>query len=120
MVCNNRPPSFPEGLDLEIFSFKALKAAQNNAASQFEREHVTPWLYSEGAGLNVFNLSYYQNKSHIRLTVDTVEDMQLARKLCEHFGEEYLFGTEEVIGYIEKNQSLLQINQQVSRSDLYR
>ena len=33
-----------KGLNLEVFSFECLKKAYFNAKSDFEKEHVTPWI----------------------------------------------------------------------------
>lgn len=43
-ACNNAPPSWPHGLDCEVFSAAALGRAAKAAVSPREREHVTPWL----------------------------------------------------------------------------
>ena len=43
-VCNNLPPSWPHGLDVEAFTFAALDQAFHAATDPFEREHVTPWI----------------------------------------------------------------------------
>ena len=39
---NINPPTFPDGLDSEIFTFKALETAMCQAKSPEQREHVTP------------------------------------------------------------------------------
>jgi len=43
-ACDNMPPSWPHGLDAEVFSFVMLDRAFYHAADPFEREHVTPWI----------------------------------------------------------------------------
>jgi spore coat polysaccharide biosynthesis protein SpsF len=43
-VCNNTPPSWPHGLDAEVFTRALLDEADRKAAEPFEREHVTPWM----------------------------------------------------------------------------
>ncbi len=43
-ACNNMPPSWPHGLDCEVFTAAALARAHREASSPAEREHVTPWL----------------------------------------------------------------------------
>jgi spore coat polysaccharide biosynthesis protein SpsF (cytidylyltransferase family) len=42
--CNNMPPTWPHGLDCEIFSSELLYRADENAHAPHEREHVTPWI----------------------------------------------------------------------------
>ena len=43
-VSNIDPPSFPDGLDVEVFSRQSLEAANLGAQSDFDREHVTPFI----------------------------------------------------------------------------
>ena len=41
---NCYPRSFPDGLDVEVFSFKALKKAFLNAKTTYDKEHVTTYI----------------------------------------------------------------------------
>ena len=43
-LSNVEPTSFPDGLDVEVFSFKSLSDANKLAKSSFDREHVTPFI----------------------------------------------------------------------------
>ena len=42
-VTNTNPPTFPDGLDVEVFSFKILEQAWIKAKTLEEKEHVTPF-----------------------------------------------------------------------------
>jgi spore coat polysaccharide biosynthesis protein SpsF (cytidylyltransferase family) len=42
---NVLPPTYPDGLDVEVFSFDALEKAWKEATLQSEREHVTPYIW---------------------------------------------------------------------------
>ena len=42
---NTNPPTFPDGYDLEIFSFKSLKKVNNLTKNLYDREHVTSYFY---------------------------------------------------------------------------
>ena len=63
--------SFPDGLDIEIFSKKSLKVAIKNANSSFDREHVTPFIKRNFKNSNFLN---DRNFSKLRWTLDTIED----------------------------------------------
>ena len=43
-ISNYSPPTFPDGLDVSIFTFNALKKAWKNSRSKFDREHVVPYI----------------------------------------------------------------------------
>lgn len=44
-VSNTHPPTYPDGLDVEVFNFESLKRAWNEAQLASEREHVTPYIW---------------------------------------------------------------------------
>ncbi|MFZ4621893.1 MAG: cytidylyltransferase domain-containing protein, partial [Bacteroidota bacterium] len=44
-VYNNKPPSFPEGLDTEVFTMACLERAYHESHDPFEREHMTQYMY---------------------------------------------------------------------------
>ena len=41
-ISNHSPPTFPDGLDVSIFTFDALKKAWKSSKSKYDREHVVP------------------------------------------------------------------------------
>ena len=43
-LSNGNPPTFPDGYDIEIFKFEALKESFLKAKSLYEKEHVTPYI----------------------------------------------------------------------------
>src|SRR6266404_2327957 len=48
-VSNTLAPTYPDGLDVEVFSFAALERAWKEADTAFDREHVTPYIKSSGS-----------------------------------------------------------------------
>ena len=45
--CNTNPPSFPDGLDVEIFKSESLYDAHKKTKDSFDLEHVTPFLRND-------------------------------------------------------------------------
>ena len=43
-LSNNNPPTYPDGFDIEIFNFRTLKETFLKAKSNFDQEHVTPFM----------------------------------------------------------------------------
>lgn len=72
---------FPDGTDVEVFSWNALDVASRNALSRHDREHVTPWMRANlthgmvPAPANV-------HMAHLKLSVDTLGDYMLAREVA--------------------------------------
>jgi spore coat polysaccharide biosynthesis protein SpsF len=55
-VCNNFPPTYPEGLDVEVFTKEAILIAERNANTAFEKEHVTQYFYLHPNDFRMYNL----------------------------------------------------------------
>jgi spore coat polysaccharide biosynthesis protein SpsF (cytidylyltransferase family) len=78
--------TYPDGLDVEVFSRRALDLAAKQAAHPFLREHVTPWLngawpeYGAGA-LRRGAMRFAADFAHVRWTVDTAADLERVRRL---------------------------------------
>jgi len=75
--------SLPYGLSAEIMTVDALRQADEKATSQYQREHVTPWIRENMRSdiVNGFNLLDQQDLSHLRCTVDTFDDYQYAAEI---------------------------------------
>lgn len=120
-VCNNNPVSFPEGLDVEAFTFESLEISYNNASSDFEKEHVTQYIHQNKEKFKVANILNDKDMSFHRWTLDTVEDYQFAQKIySELYKEGFVFLREEIFDLLERSPSMMEINRNVERSNLYR
>ena len=114
--CSNTiRPTFPDGLDTEVFSFSALSLAGEKASSSFDREHVTPWIKTS----NVLKLGNFENKhgdySNLRWTLDYLEDLEFLRALMGHFGDDINVSWEELLKYCNENQKINKFNQNFER-----
>ncbi len=78
-VCNTNPPTFPDGLDTEVFSFQALETAWQQARWQSEREHVTPYIRNHPEMFHLGNVTNSEDLSNLRWTVDEREDLAFVR-----------------------------------------
>ena len=117
---NNFPPSFPEGLDTEVFTFAALEQAHSCAVDPFEREHVTQYFYRNPSLFKQFNYSNEVDISDLRWTIDTKKDYEMAREVYKHlYKEEKIFLTKDILDLLQKNPEISAINNTVKRSDMY-
>ncbi|GAX88909.1 cytidylyltransferase domain-containing protein [Effusibacillus lacus] len=82
-VSNVHCRTYPRGMDTEVFSFRVLSEAYENAVDCSEREHVTPYLYRNPEFYRIGDLAYDSDQSHHRWTVDTPEDFELISRILE-------------------------------------
>jgi spore coat polysaccharide biosynthesis protein SpsF len=117
---NNFPPSFPEGMDCEVMTMECLKIAFENAVGDFEREHLTQYLYNNLGMFNHSNFSSDINYSNLRWTIDTKEDLEMVKCIYSHlYKNNPKFGWLDVIDLLKEFPEISNINNFVKRSHLY-
>ena len=119
-VSNTIEPTYPEGLDIEVFTRSALEQAWQDARLPSEREHVTPYIWKHPDRFRVLNFKHKRNISHLRWTVDYPEDLAFARAVYEHLyrpGEVFLM--EDILRLLEVKPDLNQINAGIRRNEGY-
>jgi len=117
---NTLRPTYPDGLDVEVFKFKALERAWANATAESDREHVTPyiWRNSDFNGGSIFrsdNVVAQNNYSSIRMTVDQQEDFDLIQKLIQELGDTRSW--QDYVNYLENNPKVGAINNRIKRNE---
>lgn len=116
-VSNAINPTFPDGLDTEVFSFKALSQAHKNAKLVSEREHVTPCFINNPKQFHIFNFSFSTNLSKLRWTVDRTQDLDFVRQIYHHMAPKTIFSMYEVLDVIKKYPELSKINNNIIRNE---
>lgn len=117
---NNSPPSFPEGLDVEVLSFRALEEAALRSRDSHDREHVTQFLYKNPDNFSQINVPYGKDISWLRWTVDTEEDFRMALCVYEYFkGKKEFFLMDDILDFLRSNLDVVKINQGIKRSSMY-
>ena len=120
-VCNNNPPTFPEGLDVEVITFEALKNSYLNATTDFQREHVTQYIHQNQSKYKIYNIQNASNLSDYRWTIDTLEDLTFARKVYDKlYVNNKIFLTEQILALLQNEPALQLINANVAKSDMYK
>lgn len=87
-----------DGLDIEVFLFEALKKAYEQAEEDYDREHVTSFMYRNMTHEQVF----YHWDFDAKLSVDTEEDYKLVFHIFEKLGNE--FTTRELSNYFSERK----------------
>jgi len=83
-LTNTNPPSYPDGLDIEVCTFKALGKAAREATTIDQREHVTPYIYESGL-FKTANIANQDDLSRERWTVDEPDDLKVVEAIFKHF-----------------------------------
>lgn len=118
--CSNTiHPTFPEGLDIEVFRFSALEHAFRDARLASEREHVTPYIWKNPQLFFIKEFIWERNLSDWRWTVDKPADLEFVKNIYMHFRDQPLVSFTEIINYLEKFPEILLINKGTIRNEGY-
>ena len=115
-LSNTSSPSYPDGLDVEVFSMAALAAAWHEAVEPFDREHVTPYLrrtdrFSQGSFQNGEDLSA------LRWTVDEAADFSVMERVFRHFSPSTQFSWRDVLEFQRDHPDAFSANQNLTRNE---
>lgn len=120
-ISNIDPPSYPDGIDVEVFSFSALENAWNNAKMSSEREHVTAYIRKN---INLFRAGNVLNKidfSGLRWTLDQEEDFKFIQTVYKELDglNNGLFYMNDILELINRHPELLKTNSNIIRNEGY-
>ena len=119
-LSNCYPWTYPDGLDVEVFSYKLLKKIEKEATKS-ERQGdgvVIKYLKSNRNSVNTINMKCPIKKlPRYRLTVDEEVDLLLIRKIYENFKPNIYFGFEDIIKFAKKNKKLFKINSGINLNE---
>jgi spore coat polysaccharide biosynthesis protein SpsF len=107
---NSIEPSYPDGLDVEVFKREALEEANAKAMRISEREHVTSYIWNHPQFFNLLNFKYEEDLSEWRWTIDELSDINFIKKLTAPFSNDRQVSYKILIKYLKDNIDLLKIN----------
>lgn len=116
-VSNTIKPTYPEGIDVEVFSFKALEKAWRESSYKFDREHVTTYIWRNPREFRLMNVENEKGDlSHLRWTVDTQRDLDFAREIYKKlYGEEKVFSMDEIVSLLESDPKISKMNEKLDK-----
>lgn len=115
-LSNTNPPSYPDGLDIEVFTIEALEKAADRASLGPQREHVTPYIYESGL-FKTANIANQDDLSRERWTVDEPDDLKVVEAIFRHFYPRTDFSWTEVLELKKKNPKVFLPNQHIVRNE---
>ena len=115
-LSNICPPTYPDGLDLEIFTYDTLKKTYLKAKNKYDQEHVTPYI-QKSDNFKKINITYKEDHSKLRLTIDEKKDLEVIKVVFKEFYPKITFSFEDVLKFIKKNPLKFKINSSIIRNE---
>ena len=113
---NREPPTYPDGLDVEVVSIEALEEAHKKAKGDFQREHVTPYIINSVTYKN-FYLKNSEDLSAERWTVDEPEDFNVVQNIFNFFHPTIDFSWKKVMQLRRSNPEVFTENRHLVRNE---
>jgi glutamate-1-semialdehyde 2,1-aminomutase/spore coat polysaccharide biosynthesis protein SpsF len=111
-VSNSIIRTFPDGVDVEVFSFKTLKKAWEEAKDALEREHVTVYIRNSGK----FKIKNLVNDKPVepqeyKWSVDRIEDLEFVREVYKHlYKDNKIFSYDDIMSLLNRYPEIKNIN----------
>jgi len=113
---NIDPATYPDGLDIEVMSFESIERANNETDSEFDREHVTPYIRNSDS-FSKSSIQYVKDLSTQRWSVDEPEDLIVVTNVFEHFSPNLYFDWKQVLELRRSQPKLFQANRQIKNNE---
>jgi len=120
-LTNGFPPTFPDGMDIEIFKSDALLESEELDQSKYNKEHVTPFIRESGLfkveNFCTKHINIQHDFSSLRLTVDEQNDLDLIRKIFEFFQPDIHFSWLKAVNFLQSQPDLIKKLEQSKRNE---
>jgi len=113
---NTLEPTYPEGLDIEAFTFSALERAWKEASLQSDREHVTPYIWRNPQDFRIASVRHSSDLSSLRWTIDYEPDLLFAREIYARLYRGQVFLMPEILALLASEPCLADINSGFERN----
>lgn len=114
-------PTYPEGLDVEVFPFKNLEIAWKEAQLSSEKEHVTPLIWKNPTRFKIHTIPFEKDYSFLRLTVDEYVDFEVVKAVIEEIYEKdnNPFLIKDLINLYQEKPYIFEKNKHLVRNEGY-
>jgi len=104
---NAMNPTFPDGLDVEIFTCNSFLAMSKTPLSVLEKEHVTLKYRELNSEFRIGEKFHTEDLSPMRWTVDYEQDFDFVKNIFENFqGLESTFSLDDVLNLLRSKPEL--------------
>ena len=112
-------PTFPEGLDFEIWSVTTLETVWREATKPSDREHVAPYLKTSGKFRCANVEAELPHATEERWSVDEPQDLELVRAIFAAFKDRPGFGYRDVLDLLAREPAIRQIQKSTMQNEGY-
>lgn len=115
-VSNFLNETFPNGTEVEIFSFETLEKTWRDAKKPSEREHVVPYIMNNPKIFQLHNYSNSEDFSKLRYVVDRKEDLELVKEIVSRIDHRPIL-MDDIIKIYKNEPAVFEINRYVDRHE---
>jgi spore coat polysaccharide biosynthesis protein SpsF len=119
--CSNiRPPTFPDGLDTELLTMKALETCWKDAELKSDREHVTTYIRrTHPERFTIANVEHDVDLSEMRWTIDEPKDLAFMQALVPELEAQFSNSTDFslVLKVLETQPDIARLNSTIIRNE---
>jgi spore coat polysaccharide biosynthesis protein SpsF (cytidylyltransferase family) len=117
-VTNHFEPTFPEGLDVEIYSYRTLQIAWKEAKLASDREHCYPYILKNPNKFKTINFTQNQDNSHLRWTIDHECDFEMTKVIYDHlYDTKPIFLQKDILEVLKKHPDIAEMNSEIKRKE---
>ncbi len=117
-VTNHFEPTYPEGLDVEVYSMSALEKSWKNAKLLSEREHVFPYIQNNESQFKIINFKQDKDYSYLRWTIDYECDYEMTKVIYNHlYDEREIFLQEDILRLLDRHPEIARMNSHIHRKE---
>ena len=117
-VTNHFEPTYPEGLDVEVYSVGALKRSWQESQLLSEREHVFPYIQNHPDDFKIINFRQKHDYSHLRWTIDYECDFEMTKIIYDYlYDDNPIFLQNDILSVLKKHPEITEINAHIKRKE---
>ncbi len=117
---NTMVERYPDGEDVEVFTYKSLERSWKDADLVSEREHVTPYIRTHKEVFKQASVEYEIDVSSKRWTLDNQEDYEFIIKVYKAlYHKNNYFGMKEILAFLKEHPEHEKINSNIKRNEGY-
>lgn len=122
-VSNVLRPTYPNGMDTQVFARSVLEETAGLTQEPADREHVSLYIYSHPEKYRLVNISAPRKHARpdLRLCVDTLEDYRVVSAIFDGlYSFKKDFGLDDILAFLDEHRDIAAINAAVQQKQVRR